>query len=1052
MSQNTFAVDTDVMMKKWEFTQFYQCVRDGNLNSSVDLEQNDKTLISELVFKKAGRIFLPSYNFRHTATGYINCYNLYMGSAGLSKGLSDYAGMNKNLTNEKNPEQASNTLIDLGYTLSKTGSWYMKFTTTSIMRDSSGPIGAGNEVGTMLVNVDDKGSGKLEYSTDGYNGAGTIFDHLSVKISGSVGSQKMTIAVNPVASAGCQKRSDRGEQSVTISLNGSDVQATENAINDGLRGKNWSMICSMPGDGSNIYYRDYNFSDDSVVVAPKGVYTYPTANQYSVVSSATSKMSGMTLSGLGFSNSEFYILYKYYLEKSTANVGGKIDCESTSAPTTNSLAVKLKYNDEFKTCYANYNTNNPSSIPVVYTQKIRSNGSYSYPVIESISISEIVNWLNNVDESTLTDIDNITDGGSGETSEGEVTCMSAGGAKALGWIICPILDFLAGSSQEIYSDYVGPALQVNSSILFSGEDEGGHSNVRQAWGTFRDIGNIAFIVLLLVVIFSQLTGVGIDNYGIKKILPKLIVSAILINLSYLICVLLVDLSNVVGVSFQGLFNSLPPADGEVSVSFKEYSGSVGLSGFISVALIGSIVLGGAAIFTNPAILLTVFVSAISIIISMLFLFVLLSVREAAVIVLIVASPLAVICYMLPNMKKMFDRWWKLFYGMLLVYPVSSLLVGGGNYISKLLLSTSASGGFFEMFTAMIVGVAPIFFIPTVLKGSFSAMGKIGGTLAGLGKTVSSGASKRMRDSEGYKNLQTRGVERRTRLRAGINSDGEAKELGRIGLALRGGRRSVARNRMQYLKDQDTKYRAENLTAGAGMAAALLAQEKGVDAERINNWEKVVDHETRNGSDYDSLSNLYDEYSASGNVDGMRAVARVAGRRKDYAARFMKDKFKDENAESKYGRAAMSSVAKEMATGSSSGTYRAATPLGYGFISQINENPENANYTYSDGNGGGWRNSENVSNTMKAFVTNPSELMAMKGSEINEIADAIRDGQIDHEQANRLRELASVVYEKRNEPNSPWDTTKEGNVLKLMRAGQPTSQLNIRSSGGQTYNT
>ena len=60
----------------------------------------------------------------------------------------------------------------------------------------------------------------------------------------------------------------------------------------------------------------------------------------------------------------------------------------------------------------------------------------------------------------------------------------------------------------------------------------------EGWNTFRDIANVIFVILLMVVIFSQLTGVGIDNYGIKKILPKLIIAAILINLSYLICLIL----------------------------------------------------------------------------------------------------------------------------------------------------------------------------------------------------------------------------------------------------------------------------------------------------------------------------------------------------------------------------------------------------------------------------------------------------------------------------------------------------------------------------------
>ena len=53
----------------------------------------------------------------------------------------------------------------------------------------------------------------------------------------------------------------------------------------------------------------------------------------------------------------------------------------------------------------------------------------------------------------------------------------------------------------------------------------------QIWQSLLTFANTGMIIILLVIVFSQLTGYGIDNYGIKKMLPKLIVTAILINLS-----------------------------------------------------------------------------------------------------------------------------------------------------------------------------------------------------------------------------------------------------------------------------------------------------------------------------------------------------------------------------------------------------------------------------------------------------------------------------------------------------------------------------------------
>ena len=69
----------------------------------------------------------------------------------------------------------------------------------------------------------------------------------------------------------------------------------------------------------------------------------------------------------------------------------------------------------------------------------------------------------------------------------------------------------------------------------------------------RNISNVAFIVAFLVIIYSQLTSVGISNYGVKKMLPRLVIAAVLVNLSFTFCAVLLDLSNVTGYAFQDAF-------------------------------------------------------------------------------------------------------------------------------------------------------------------------------------------------------------------------------------------------------------------------------------------------------------------------------------------------------------------------------------------------------------------------------------------------------------------------------------------------------------------
>ncbi len=409
--------------------------------------------------------------------------------------------------------------------------------------------------------------------------------------------------------------------------------------------------------------------------------------------------------------------------------------------------------------------------------------------------------------------------------ETPLTCANSGGAASLGWIVCPILEWMGRASEELYSNYLEPALQIEPKLFKKNSAGQGTDSTEDAWGVFQGIANICFIILFLAVIFSQLTGVGIDNYGIKRILPKMIVAAILVNLSYYICLIAVDLSNILGNGLQAMFDNLPTGASTLSIPDSNATlSAVSSTAITGVAVLGTLVLMVGAIWKNPAVLLSLLVGALGVIIAIFFLFVLLTAREAAIVVLVVISPLAMACYMLPNTKKLFDRWIGMMKGLLLVYPIAGLLVGGGNYVSKLLLSTGfASGGFVSALTSMIVGVIPIFFIPTVLKSSFAALGNLGAKISGLGDRMRGGVDRKIRNSEGFKNAQRAGLERRTRIKAGLDKNGN--------LTAHGERKANrARSRVGQLFGSDKRQAAyiaaakknmgEGEAAGASLSNAL----------------------------------------------------------------------------------------------------------------------------------------------------------------------------------------------------------------------------------------
>ncbi|MDO4507827.1 MAG: hypothetical protein Q4B65_00315 [Candidatus Saccharibacteria bacterium] len=472
----------------------------------------------------------------------------------------------------------------------------------------------------------------------------------------------------------------------------------------------------------------------------------------------------------------------------------------------------------------------------------------------------------------------ITDPSGGTVEPVPQTCANSGGAASLGWIVCPIMEWMGESAQDIYEGWLEPALQIKPT-LFDPAQNGGQAT-KSAWEIFQGIANICFIILFLVVIFSQLTGVGIDNYGIKRILPKLIITAVLVNLSYYICTLAVDLSNILGSSLQDLFNNIPvSAPDTFSISFDGDSGGnigtgAGATVITGVVLLLGLVTMVGTIWTNPAILLSLLVGALGVLIAILFLFILLEAREVAIIVLMVLSPLAFICYMLPNTKKLFDKWLGMGKGLLLVYPIAGLLIGGGNFVSKLLLQAGmASQGFIPAFTAMIAGVIPIFFIPGVLKSSFAALGNLGAKISGFGANLRNRADRGIRNSEGYKNAQQRGMERKKLIRAGLDKDGNVKN-GRFARLMSMGP-GQNRRRAEASGIIDKNHAIDRYSDANFLAAKAASRQAALEDAEVKDQEALI----RNSGITDDIGKMQKNYEnallgkdADGNDVGVNQAA------------------------------------------------------------------------------------------------------------------------------------------------------------------------------------
>ena len=342
------------------------------------------------------------------------------------------------------------------------------------------------------------------------------------------------------------------------------------------------------------------------------------------------------------------------------------------------------------------------------------------------------------------------DGANGEMA----ACFQNAGA--LGWMICPLIYTLRDAAQGIFSGFIEPLLRVHDSIIGELSKNDNTSTMYQAWSTFRNIGNILFVIALLFVIFSQVTGIGIDNYGIKRILPKLIVTAIIVNFSYIICGLLVDLSNIIGDSIKNIFESVEftagdkPSDGLGPVgiiTFLVTAISAGAAAGAGITVAGSII-GAGGLLTILVPILTFLASAV---IAGFFAMLMLGVRQALVIIMIVISPVAFVLYAIPNTNPIFKKWFTLFRGLLMLYPVYCFMVGAGYMASKLIIN--GSNEFYLQLVAGLISIAPYFAVPTMTKNAMKGFDAAIGGIARLQSRASGGlqyANKMATNSEAYK--------------------------------------------------------------------------------------------------------------------------------------------------------------------------------------------------------------------------------------------------------------------------------------------------------------
>lgn len=332
-----------------------------------------------------------------------------------------------------------------------------------------------------------------------------------------------------------------------------------------------------------------------------------------------------------------------------------------------------------------------------------------------------------------------------QADPGKTTCAIDG----IGWIVCPVMTFLSKVTDAAYGFLADNFLTVDTSLVSTTTSQSTSSNpipspIYLAWQTFRNLANIAFVIVFLIIIYSQITTAGINNYGIKKMLPRLIIAAILVNVSFYLCQIAVDISNLLGYGMKALFDSL----GGSGITSNANNASALQAGG-KVLTWASIVVGVLALTAGLAlaISLPVLLAALLALVSIVFI---LLARKALIVLLIVVSPLAFVAYLLPNTEQWYKKWQKLFFSLLMLFPTIGVLFGASRLAANVIANSGAvSGGpngpdYVLQATAMGIASIPLFFTYSLLKNALSATGAIGAKLSGLSSAANKNLSSKVK--------------------------------------------------------------------------------------------------------------------------------------------------------------------------------------------------------------------------------------------------------------------------------------------------------------------
>jgi len=190
--------------------------------------------------------------------------------------------------------------------------------------------------------------------------------------------------------------------------------------------------------------------------------------------------------------------------------------------------------------------------------------------------------------------------------------------------------------------------------------------VKYGWTIVRDLCNMFFVLILLVIAFAAI--LKVESYSVKKMLPKLLIMAILINFSRTIFGLIIDFAQVIMLTFVNAFGN-----GGWFIEMFQVNKWYSLSS-PDMELDEILKTKGASTWTTSlAIIAGVFAAIVTLIVLAVILAVLVM-RVVMLWIYTILSPLVFLGFAFPPLQKYVGKIWEDFIKQVMVGPILAFFI------------------------------------------------------------------------------------------------------------------------------------------------------------------------------------------------------------------------------------------------------------------------------------------------------------------------------------------------------------------------------------------